>query len=179
MIQDCTYYYFPLIIICNVLVIVEGYIWNHHCPRFLSARILTLLSGVFFVLLAAYWLVLFWWNKFYKAGRMEAHHKDFTPMAALFWLLTVFYTAVLTALTVEVIQNRDIILSLGRSKQDNFVDCGSNLSPDHSDSDVIHVPNNLMPAVALLILLALLLVYSCILAVLTVLSCVRHRHSSY
>ncbi len=146
------------------VVIVEGFIWNQHCSRFLPARILSFFGGIFFLLLGAYWVALLCWHKLYKS-HTEAHHKNFAPMASLFWLLTIIFTVITTALVAEILHNIDIVFSMGNA-EDNFVDCGGDMG--RSQTDVIHVPNNFMPVITLCSLLLLLAKYLCIAAVLTV-----------
>lgn len=70
-----------------------------------GAKVATMLSGLFFVLLEVYWVALFWWSSPARCTRVSLTRKDFTPFGFLWWLLSLYFVAVLTSLLTEVLKN--------------------------------------------------------------------------
>ena len=72
-----------------------------------AAKIATILSGLFFILLEVYWLMLFWWSRPARSSSSEVpfRSRDFTPFGLMWWLLSMYFVAVLTSLLTEVIRH--------------------------------------------------------------------------
>lgn len=70
-----------------------------------TAKIISTLVGVFFMLLGIYWILVYWWSRHGNNGPNA--HRDFSPLAILWWLLSLYFTGVFFSLLTEAIDKRD------------------------------------------------------------------------
>lgn len=62
------------------------------------------------MLLEFYWLILYWWR---THACLKPNKYDFSTLGFCWWLLSIYFTAVLTFLLSEVIRRSDIIFGGG------------------------------------------------------------------
>ncbi len=76
-----------------------------------------------------------------------------------------YYSVVVTGLTIEICTHSDIVVSLG-SEDGKFVECeGTRKSEEWDDSDFLYSPMNTIPVWALGSLVLLLVIYLCVFVV--------------
>lgn len=156
----------------------DGFIWRRRCPDILAAKVFTIMTGALFISLGLYWLLLYWWANG-KASTQQTHNRNFSTMALLWWLLSVYCSVVTTALSLEVYRHSDIILYFGGPEGKTFLHCASaspfpptpaasgTVSPPNGDPDpdILNVPTNTVPLWALGSAVGLILVYVCVFVV--------------
>lgn len=109
-----------------------------------------------------YHLLLLWWSKCTKPAK-DSHHRDFSAMAFCWWLLSMYFSAVTTALTMEIYNQRHLILFDGNSESSEYVNCDPVTgSVDRNTEYYLYVPTNMVPVWALGSLVLLLPVYVCV-----------------
>ena len=77
--------------------------------KLFATKIATILSGLFFLLLEGYWLIVFWWSRPSRSGGTPLSQRDFSPLGLVWWLLSLYFVAVFTSLLTEVLRNFDAI----------------------------------------------------------------------
>lgn len=74
---------------------------NNSNPELHTAKIISMLVGVFFISLGIYWIVVYCWSR-----RADVHRHDFSPLALLWWLLSLYFTGLFFSLLTETIDKR-------------------------------------------------------------------------
>ena len=65
------------------------------------SKIISSLTGTFFIFLGFYWILVYWW-----VGRTDAPrhpHHDFSPLAFIWWLLSLYFTGIFLSLLTETL----------------------------------------------------------------------------
>lgn len=143
----------------------DGWIWSNVCPEVIPAKALTMLSGVFFVLLGLFWLLVLWWSRPTRTP-LPSHFRNFSVIALLWWTLCLYFMGVATALATEVYEQSDLIATLGNATSKN--DYYRSMSVECEGGDTLEVPNNMVPLWALGSMAFLWLLYICIFIAATV-----------
>ena len=76
--------------------------------KLLYLNVITILSGVFFLLLGVYWSLLFWWTKNHSTPPIK---RNFSTFVSFYWILSLYFAAVMSLLTCEVIRKYHVIFS--------------------------------------------------------------------
>jgi hypothetical protein len=153
------------------VVLEDGYIWKRRCAEVLPAKTYTILAGFLYVLLGGYWMSLLWWSRCTKPTK-DTRFRSFSGMAFLWLLLCMYFSAVTTALAIEVYTHHNIIVSTGNSEDKLFVECAQRGTlaqwGPQDDGDFLYVPTNMVPLWALSSLVGLLGLNICILIINTI-----------
>ena len=147
----------------SILTAIEdGYIWRRRCAEILPAKIHTILAGVLYILMGLYYLLLLWWSKCTKLTK-DSHYRDFSAMALCWWLLSMYFSAVTTGLSMEVYNQRHLIFIDRNVMRAEYMDCDPVTgSVDWNTEYYLYVPTNMVPMWALGSLILLIPVYSCV-----------------
>lgn len=107
--------------------------WLKDEKELLGAKIATVLSGLFFILLELYWVTLFWWSRPARS-HLPLRKRDFTPLGFLWWLLSLYFIAITISLTTEVVRKFDVIFG---SRSEPVPDTGSRSETVETRSETV------------------------------------------
>lgn len=138
------------------------------CLPIIPAKAMTMLAGIFFILLGLYWLLVLWWSR-ECTDPLPLRYRNFTCMALLWWTLCMYFFGVVAALTVEVYEKSDLIVTLGNATSEDY---HSMTAPCHGMGgngepygDYLEVPNNMVPLWALCSMSMLWVIYLAVLVI--------------
>jgi hypothetical protein len=77
------------------------------------ANTITILAGVFFVLLDVYWAAVYFWSRLKHRNTTLYHRCDFSVLGFCWWILSVYFIVVLAFFLDELHKNYRIIFGSG------------------------------------------------------------------
>lgn len=80
-------------------------------------KIITILVGLFLMLLEVYWIVLYWWSK--SPSNVPLHQRDFSALGFCWWLLSLYFITVLLFLLDEILRKYGILFGSNSNSSDS------------------------------------------------------------